>query len=39
MYSVQMVSTTLYSLKATSMKTAPTVEMVGRAFIPKTQRR
>ena len=36
MYSVQMVSTTHYYLKAASLKMAPTVGTVGRAYIIRT---
>ena len=36
-YTVQMVSMTPYSLKATSLKMVPTVGTVGRAYIPRVE--
>lgn len=36
MYTVQVVSTTPYSLKTMSLKRAPTTGTVGRAYIPRT---
>ena len=36
MYAIKMVSTTLHSLKAVSLKVAPTVGTVDRMYIPRT---